>query len=130
MDAKPKNTILIVEDEIPLQKVVGFKLEKAGFSTVTARSVEQALDLLRSDETIKLIWLDHYLIGKETGLDLVNIIKKDKTYRAIPIFVVTNSSNNNIMHTYLKFGIDKFFIKAELKLDDVVVDISKTLKLK
>ena len=60
-----KKTILVVEDEKPLLDAIKTKLEKNDFNVLTARSVEQAKNHLMDVEKVDVIWLDHYLLGKE-----------------------------------------------------------------
>lgn len=126
-DSKP-NRILIVEDEIPLLTVIGTKLEKSGFETVTARTMKQAFEYLVTVDKIDVIWLDHYLLGKETGLDLISAMKQDKRFDTIPIFVVTNSGTPDKRHKYLHLGAQRYYIKAEMRLDEIIADIYECLR--
>lgn len=127
MEKNKKYSILVLEDELPLQRAVSAKLEKYGFNIVTARSVEKGINLLK-ESSIDFIWLDHYLLGKENGLDFVAKLKKNKKWKNIPIFVVTNTANDLKISTYLSLGIEKFYIKANCRLDIIVSDIKKILK--
>lgn len=120
--------ILVVEDEVPLQKAIKTKLEKSGFSVVTARKTKQALNLLKDLERIDVIWLDHYLLGQEDGLDLVIKLKADIRWKKIPIFVVSNTASADKVNTYLKFGVNKYYTKADYRLDQIIDDINKTLE--
>lgn len=116
-----KKTILIVEDEKPLLDAVKKKLELAGFYVVTARKVEQALSYLKDLEKVDLVWLDHYLIGKENGLDLVAKMKEDGSeWKKIHILVVSNTASPDKVNSYLHLGIDKYFTKADYRLDDII----------
>lgn len=115
-----------MEDEIPLSNAVRIKLEKEGFNTVSARTVQQALEYLEAGVEIDVIWLDHYLLGKENGLDFVAKIKRtDSKWKNLPIFVVSNTASHEKVQTYLKLGVDKYYIKAEHRLDDIVKETSK-----
>jgi two-component system response regulator VicR len=123
--AEEKKVILVVEDEKPLIDVVKKKMEICGFAVVTARSVEQALNYLKDLERVDLVWLDHYLIGKENGLDLVAKMKNDGSkWKKIPIFVVSNTASPDKVNSYLHLGADKYFTKAEYRLDDIIKDIN------
>jgi DNA-binding response OmpR family regulator len=51
-----KERILVVEDSESLSKAVLFKLKASGFKVINA-------------------WLDHWLHGKRTGLDVLQYIK-------------------------------------------------------
>lgn len=119
---------LVVEDERPLLSAVAKKLELNGFEVVTARTVGQAVNYLEEVEGIKVIWLDHYLVGKENGLDLVVKIKNDPRWKNIPIFVVSNTATPEKKHAYIEFGIAKYYVKSDSRIDDIVADIKKILQ--
>ncbi|MFA6322799.1 MAG: response regulator [Candidatus Buchananbacteria bacterium] len=126
--AQGKKTILVVEDERPLQSAIKIKLEKNNFEVVTARSVSQALGLMEDINKIDVIWLDHYLLGKENGLDFVAKIKNDKNWKKIPVFVVSNTATDEKVKNYLSLGIEKYYIKSNYRLDNIVSDINNFLK--
>jgi len=124
-----KKTILVVEDEQALINAIKNKLEISGFNVVTARSVERAVDYLSNVNKIDLVWLDHYLLGKENGLDLVSLMKDVKSkWKKIPIFVVSNTATPEKVNSYLRFGVDKYYTKSDYKLEDIIKDISNVLK--
>lgn len=120
--------ILVVEDEKPLLEAVRIKLEKEGFSVTTARTAEQAYNLLEDLEKIDVIWLDHYLIGKENGLDLVVKIKSQDEYKNIPIFIVSNTASSDKVKSYINLGVNKYYIKSNYRLDCIIADIRDSLK--
>ena len=117
-------TILVIEDELPLAEAIKTKLENNGFAVVTARTVEQAFGYLRDIERIDAIWLDHYLLGKEDGLDFVVKMKAhDGTWNKIPIFVVSNTASPDEVQKYVHLGITKYYVKAEYRLDEMINEI-------
>jgi len=119
--------VLIMEDEQPLIEAISAKLKISGFQTVTARSVEQGINLLRDGVAVDVIWLDHYLFGKEDGLDFVDQIKKSEKWKSIPIFVVSNTASPDKIRTYMHLGVDKYYVKAEHRLDEIIDEIKKVL---
>lgn len=126
---KEKRSILVVEDEKPLLDVVKAKIEKCGCSVITARSVEQAEDYLEQGVKIDAIWLDHYLLGKETGLDLVSRIKVEGSkWKSIPVFVISNTASEDKVKHYLALGIEKYYTKSNYKLDEILSDIKKHIE--
>ena len=147
---KNNKTILVIEDEISLLEVVSLKLEKSGFNVITSRSVErafstplkenasgnvtlssveEALKHLEELEKVDAIWLDHNLLGKEDGLDFVKKFKANGgKWSKIPIFVVSNTSDSNLVKTYKKLGVKNYYIKAEHRLGDIVEEIKLLLK--
>lgn len=120
---KIKN-ILIIEDETPLLEAIKKKLEISGFSTVSARSVEQAMNYLKDGVKIDAIWLDHYLLGKQTGLDFVARIKEEESeWKHIPIFLVSNTASSDKKIAYLQLGINKYYTKADYPLEKIIQEI-------
>lgn len=141
-DAMKKKTILVIEDERPLLEVVNSRLVKKGFGVITARSVDevfnaglekkglgviaaksiqQALDYLKNLEQIDAIWLDHNLIGKENGFELVKKIKANGgKWKKIPIFVVSNTEKSEVTTTYMNLGVNKYYVKSNHRLDDII----------
>lgn len=121
-------TILVVEDELPLLDAIKKKLENNSINVLTARTVEQALSYLHDLEKVDGIWLDHYLLGKEDGLDLVATIKQaDSAWKHIPIFVISNTASDDKVKAYLELGVNQYFIKANYRLDEIISIIKKSL---
>lgn len=119
-----QKTILVVEDERPLLDAIKIKLEKNGFVVVTARSVEQTMDYLNEIGTVDAIWLDHYLLGKESGLDFVTKLKStNEKWIRIPVFVVSNTATPDKVQAYIRFGINKYYTKSDHKLEEIINDI-------
>ncbi len=125
---KEKKIILVIEDELPLLGAIRDKLAKSGFEVVTARSVEQAKNHTQDIEGIDVIWLDHYLLGKESGLDFITWCKADGAkVKSIPIFVVSNTASPDKVQSYLRLGVQKYYVKAEKRLDAIIEDINAYL---
>jgi CheY-like chemotaxis protein len=142
-------TILVIEDERPLLEAINTKLEKNGFSVLSARSVEQAFGakLVRDDlgvitvhtifqalmyletlEQVNAIWLDHHLLGKEDGLYFVKKIKANGgRWKNIPIFVVSNAASPKTVNAYIKSGVSKYYVKSDHRLDEIIKDIKSFL---
>lgn len=123
-----QKTILVVEDERPLLDAIRIKLEKSGFLVVTARTAEQVYGLLEDLKRVDIIWLDHYLIGKENGLDIVTKLKGHEQYKNIPIFIVSNTAGVDKVKSYINLGVNKFYVKSNYRLDQIINDISDCLK--
>lgn len=123
-----QKTVMVIEDEKPLVEAIRTKLEKNGFTVVTGRSVKQALEFLEEGVKIDAIWLDHYLLGLENGLDLMAKMKEEKSkYKKIPIFVVSNTATPDKIQSYLRLGANKYYTKADNRLEDIIRDINDYL---
>lgn len=141
-----KKSILVIEDERSLLEVVNARLKKRGFQVMTARSVDevfnatldrnglgiisassvqQALDYIDDLENVDAIWLDHNLVGRETGLSFVKKLKANgATWKNIPVFVVSNTEKSDIVQSYVDLGVSKYYIKSNHKLDEIIADIN------
>ena len=128
MNKLPKDyTLLVVEDELPLQAAIRLKLENHGLNVVTARTVAQASEYLHEINPIDAIWLDHYLIGAGSGLDFVAQVRTIPAYAHIPIFVVSNSIDQEKITSYLQLGVSHYYTKTECRLIDIVTNIREYL---
>lgn len=149
LDPSRKKTILVIEDERPLLRVVSAGLEKKGFNViaarsveeafntelekdgmgaVTVRSIEQALMYIESLERVDAIWLDHHLLGEENGLDFVKKFKANGgKWSAIPVFVVSNAASPKTIQSYIDGGATKYYIKSNHRLEEIIKDIEAAL---
>ncbi len=127
--ADSDRVILVIEDEQPLLEAVRMKLEKSNFSVVTARSVEQAKQYVSDLARVDAVWLDHYLIGKENGLDFVAWCKEEDNAKCknVPIFVVSNTASSDKVSTYIQLGVKEYFVKSNHRLDEIIAAIDKCL---
>lgn len=142
-------TILVIEDERSLLKVIQDKLEKEGMQVLTSRnverafstelektpegeislsSVERALKHLEDLGKVDAIWLDHNLLGSENGIDFVARLKANGGHWSqIPIFVVSNEANDALVKAYAHLGVTHYYIKAEHKLEGIIKDMRTLL---
>ena len=126
---KQNKTVLVLEDEKPILKVIEAKFQTEGFRVVTANSVEQGMNHLKSRIKIDAVWLDHYLFGKEDGLDFVVKLKQPgSVWKNLPVFVVSNTVSPGKIQEYLKLGVNKCYTKTDFRLDQIVLEIKEFLK--
>lgn len=124
-------TILVVEDERPLLEAISTKMENSGLKVVTARTTEQAFGYLKDLPKVDAIWLDHYLLGKENGLDFVAQLKQDGgKFKHIPVFIVSNTASADKVQAYFRLGITKYYAKTNYRLDQIIVQIKAYLEQK
>lgn len=130
MSEKHDCTILVVEDEQPLATAIKTKLKQTGHDVVTARSTEQAYRYLSEIDNVCLVWLDHYLLGGESGLDLVRKMKEEGSeWRQVPIVVVSNTASQDKVKNYLHLGVEKYFTKSNEALGDIIDDVVELLHI-
>lgn len=130
MEDKKKRKILILEDERQLAKVVREAFISRDFDPVIVSTVEDGIKELKNIEHIDVIWLDHYLLGTENGLDFVVQLKNNELWRKIPVFVVSNSSSSTNIRSYIQLGVSNYYTKADYDIHQIITDIEYALSQK
>ena len=103
-------TILVVDDEPAIVKVVSFRLKKAGYNVVSAADGQEGLDLIGKIKP-DLILLDLRLPVLD-GFQVCQKVKADESLKSIPIIIFTASSTGeNIDSRYKEVGADDYLIK-------------------
>ena len=109
-------TILIVEDEAKMLRVLELHLAGEGFTTHTAQDAEAGLKILNR-ENVDLVVTDFKLPGKD-GLEFLQAIKKVDA--AMPVVVMTAYGNVETAVEVMKAGGSDYILKpfplAELSL--------------
>lgn len=104
-----RETILIVEDEKDIVKMLEYNLKKEGFKTLSARNGEDALDLAQSEHP-GLIILDLMLPGID-GLEVCKVLKNETKTSSIPIIMLTAKSQESDKIVGLELGADDYVTK-------------------
>lgn len=100
-------TILWVDDEIDHLRSHIRYLEKRGFRLLTAIGGREALQVL-ADNRVDLILMDQMMIGMD-GLETVKRIRE--TYQELPIVMVTQSEEEELMDKALGGSADDYLTK-------------------
>ncbi len=101
--------ILVVEDEVDIQEIVSYNLEKAGFAVAAVDSGEAALESIRK-ELPDLVVLDLMLPGMD-GLEVCRLLKQDAETRDLPILMLTARAEEVDRVVGLELGADDYVIK-------------------
>jgi len=114
-----KKKIFIVDDEVPILKLLKKSFEIEGYAVDTAETAEAALEILKT-EKFKVMFLDLLLPGMD-GLDLCREIRKDDP-KAL-IFAITGHASKFELNGCLDAGFDGYFLKPlNLKLLSEIVE--------
>jgi DNA-binding response OmpR family regulator len=100
------STILLVDDEDSVQKLLTYPLERDGFRVVQARDGEQALRLF-GDERIDLVVLD-LMLPKVDGLEVCKRLRADSN---VPIIMLTARGEELDKVLGLELGADDYITK-------------------
>jgi len=104
-----KETILIIEDEKDIVKMLEYNLKKEGFKTLSVRNGEDAVKIT-TKEYPDLIILDLMLPGMD-GLEVCKALKGDTKTALIPIIMLTAKSQESDKVVGLELGADDYMTK-------------------
>jgi two-component system, OmpR family, phosphate regulon response regulator PhoB len=104
-----KINILIVEDEAAIRGMLMIVLEQAGFIPIAAAEIDSAQKIL-ADDTPDLILLDWMLPGI-SGVEWARRLKKDPSYRDLPIILLTARGEEEDKVRGLEIGADDYLTK-------------------
>ena len=107
-------------------KAVIFKLKASGFKVLNAKSYAEAVTFLEKNKNIEAVWLDHWLHGKKTGLDVLQYIKDQDHFKELPVFVVS-SSGDEWSQRYQELGVTKYFVKSDYLMGTILKEIQSYL---
>lgn len=106
--------ILVVEDDLLWQELLGAMLCERGYNVETTSDVYQAIDYLtKKPSSVGLVLSDVNMPGK-SGLDLVSFIKKSSLLKDIPIILQSGESCNTLQKG-LDMGATKYIQKPYRK---------------
>jgi len=105
-DYRPMATVLIVDDQPDIVRLVRDYLEKAGFQVVTAGDGEQALRAAHSAHP-DLVILD-LTLPKLDGLDVARNLRRDSD---VPIIMLTARTEESDRVAGLELGADDYVTK-------------------
>jgi response regulator RpfG family c-di-GMP phosphodiesterase len=116
--------VLLVDPRPEDLKLLQLRLENDDFHVVTARSVEEALQKLRS-ENITLVVSEHKLEGRGDGFELLRTMRGDPALRQIP-FVFHAFADTDMVKFALELGAEDWLSKPHnveimaMKLERIV----------
>jgi two-component system alkaline phosphatase synthesis response regulator PhoP len=104
-----KETILIVEDEKDIVKMLDYNLKKEGYKTLVTYDGEDAIDAANTKQP-DLILLDLMLPGMD-GLEVCKTLKGESKTALIPIIMLTAKSQESDKVVGLELGADDYVTK-------------------
>jgi two-component system phosphate regulon response regulator PhoB len=105
----PKESILVVDDEEDILRLVEYHLSKEGYHVLRAATGEDGLATARA-EMPDLVILDLMLPGLD-GLDVCRILKRAPATSGIPIVMLTAKGEDADVVAGLELGADDYIVK-------------------
>lgn len=118
-------TILLIEDDKSLNKIIAMKLENAGYCVISRETAEEALPYLEK-ELPDLVWLDLYLPGMD-GFEFLKKIRGNSKTKDLKVVIVSVSGSSKKIELAEKYGVADYFIKSNYKIDELVSLVTKII---
>ena len=101
--------VLVVEDELAIQELIGHSLKRAGHTVIFAEDAEQAMKVIK-DILPDLLLLDLMLPGIN-GVELIRILRGFSRTKILPIILLTARSAESDIISGLEAGADDYITK-------------------
>lgn len=102
-------TVLIVEDALSDQELIGYYLREAGYSVINASSGKEALFKLETQQPDVVV--TDIVMPEMNGFELCRLLKKNPATQKLPIIACTSKNQELDRLWGLKQGIDIYLTK-------------------
>jgi CheY-like chemotaxis protein len=109
-DGSPGTRLLLVDDDIDVATMYEMQLAAQGFHVTTAHSGTEAIDRATA-EPPDLIYLDLGL-PEMHGFDVLERLRTSPRTAAVPVVILTNYSEPELIERGLELGAHDYLIKA------------------
>ncbi len=123
-----RGTILVVEDDAFLRRLLVEKLSKEGFTIIEAANGKEAL--LSVSETLPLLVVLDLVMPEVDGFQVLEELRKNERTKNIPVIVLSNLGEQEYIERAKNFGADEYLIKAHYILDEIAAKIMEVIKKK
>ena len=117
--------ILVIEDELSLQKAMVDVLNITGYEALGASDGEEGLQMARLEKP-DLILLD-IILPKMNGFDVLKSLKGDEATKPIPVIMLTNLESSGDIEQALSLGAMTYLVKTNYELDDIMKRVKDVL---
>ena len=115
--------VLIIEDDNFLSDLYKIQFEKSGYKVVQAYDGLDGLSKI-SIESPSIVVLD-LIMPELSGLEVLERLKKDPKFSAIPVVVLSNLRDEEKMKKALTLGAVGYIIKPTLTPKQIVEEVGK-----
>ena len=117
--------ILIVEDELPLLKVLTDRFKQEGFIIFQAKNgLEGYKAALESRPDIILLDI---ILPILDGINMLEKVRKDSKGENIPVIILTNLNDIKAINQAMNIGTYDYLIKSDWNLEDLVKKVKERL---
>src|SRR3989338_7887815 len=105
----PSQSILVIDDEKDIQKLLQYNLEKEGYRTFSALTGEEGLEMAKSKKP-DLVLLDLMLPGID-GIEVCRLLRSSAETRDVPVIMLTAKNSEVDQVVGLEVGASDYISK-------------------
>ncbi len=113
MTEQETHTILVVDDDPALQKLVVSLIRRAGMETLSAIDAHEAAKHLEGDILPDLILLD-LMLPEISGIQFLQKIRAKEQYNTVPVIILSALADPEQIREGLESGADRYLTKPYL----------------
>lgn len=117
--------LLLVEDDISLRDIYFARFQAEGYEVAVASNGEEALAAAVKEKP-DLILLD-VMMPRISGFDVLDIIRSTPETANTKVIMMTALSDPESKAKGQKLGVNKFLVKSQVTLEDIVAEVKKEL---
>ena len=124
-----RQNILVIDDDVIMQRLIMTVLTKAGYTVRTASHVKAGLDMLR-EQTPDLVLCD-MILPQINGLDFLRMCRSTPELSNLKVIIISSASDNQNLGEALTLGAVAYLSKpfTQAQLLDVIADYRKFIAL-
>ena len=115
MRRMPAPTVLIVEDDPVILRLLEVNFELEGFGVLLAHDGAEGIEVARTEQPDVII--SDIMMPHTSGLELVSVLKGDNDTKAIPIILLSAKAQTSDLKTGMDAGADDYVTKPFEPLD-------------
>ena len=119
--------VLFIDDDEDLITIFSTALVKEGFETVYSLTGGEGIEKVKTERP-DIILLDQVLPDM-AGNDILKTLKADPTTKDIPIILLSNFSQNELVKGAIDQGAIDYLFKYQVEPKDVVSKVKEALKI-
>ena len=117
--------IMIVEDDFALREIYSIRLAAEGYTIVVAGDGEEALSVAVRERPDLV--LSDVMMPKISGFDMLDILRSTPETKAIKVVMMTALSSDDQRKRGEELGADRYLVKSQVGIEDVVNVIHEVL---
>lgn len=122
----PQRKILVIEDSDFAIKIYKTRLEQEGFDVIATPNASEAGRL--AQEHKPALCIVDLMLTYGNGFEAIADIRNQKNGKKVPIFVISNLSQQSDIDEAISRGASQYFVKSSVSLQEVIDKAIATIK--